>query len=348
MVRGVVDAGRQVVQTVQGWFASEGDSNTLPEVAYEFLVEGAISRWKVHRVLIREAVAELYEVTVDLAIEDITADPDELLESRCCLEITRGTLVERRHGEVRRVERLGVTNTRRLARVTLVPALHRLSQTVDARIFQGLAAPEVISIVLDGHRIYQSTLILELDREHPVREYCVQYHETDLDFVKRLMEEEGISLYFRHDESDDGEQMVLTDHARGLPAVPTLDDEPAPVAGPESGTLQVESVRFFDGAIETRTTGSILRDFDWTRPTLDLMQLSPSEAGPRSSYEYPAELTIGGYQKPTYGEDDRAHQAGMRQEARVATAKLFSGALKPHRSEAWRGAGDHRSWRCRR
>jgi len=320
-VRSVVETGRQVVETVQGWFSSDG-GETLPEVQYALFVEGEESPWQVHQLRLREALNALYELTLDLAIEDLTADPDELLEARCCLEVSRGTLLERRYGEVRRVQRLGVTNTRRLARVTLGPALQRLAQAADVRIFQGLSAPEIIAAVLDGHRLYQSTLALELDREHPAREYCVQYHESDLAFVTRLLEEEGITLAFRHEESDDGEQLVLTDHARGLPAVPTLDGEPAPVAGPESATLRVESIRYFDVSIETRSTGATVRDFDWTRPTFDLTQSHPSDPGARPVYEYPAELTIGGYQPPSYGEYDHADQARLRHEARVGSARV--------------------------
>jgi len=201
----------------------------------------------------------------------------------------------------------------------VVPALHHLSQAVDARIFQELTALEVIGEVLDGHGVYAETRTLEVERAPAVREYCVQYHESDLAFVMRLMEEEGIWFYFRHDEDDGEERLVLTDHVRSLAPVPTLDGEAAPVAGPESATLSVESVRFFDLGRELRSTGTAARDFDWTRPGLDLTRAEPSDPGARAVYEYPAELTIGQYQDPSYGADDGAAQARVRQEARAAT-----------------------------
>ena len=49
----------------------------------------------------------------------------------------------------------------------------------------------------------------EIQGTFPPRDYCVQYRETDFNFVSRLMEEEGIYYYFRH--TDGHNTLVLTD-----------------------------------------------------------------------------------------------------------------------------------------
>ena len=49
----------------------------------------------------------------------------------------------------------------------------------------------------------------ELTASYPAREYCVQYRETDFQFVSRLMEEEGIHYFFEHDE--DGHRLIIAD-----------------------------------------------------------------------------------------------------------------------------------------
>lgn len=96
-----------------------------------------------------------------------------------------------------------------LTRWTLevVPSLWFASLTSDCKIFQEQAAPDILSTVLgDISELSSST---KLTGTHPPWEYCVQYQETDFAFISRIMEFEGISYHFEHDENS--LTMVISD-----------------------------------------------------------------------------------------------------------------------------------------
>ncbi len=100
-------------------------------------------------------------------------------------------------------------DTRRNYRAEMVPWLWFLTLTTDCRIFQNKTVPEIIEQVFQdlGLSDYE---ISQIRGNHPKREYCVQYRESDFAFVSRLMEEEGVFYYFRHEESK--HTLVMADH----------------------------------------------------------------------------------------------------------------------------------------
>ena len=97
---------------------------------------------------------------------------------------------------------------RRTYRAEVVPWLWFLSQTADCRIFQNKKVPQIIEQIFGdlGFSDYEPNF----QQPHLPREYCVQYRETDFEFISRLMEEEGIFYYFRHE--DGKHTLVLADH----------------------------------------------------------------------------------------------------------------------------------------
>ena len=110
------------------------------------------------------------------------------------------------HGIVSRFSegRRDATTTHYHAEV--VPSLWLLTRNTDSRTFQHISVPDIVREVLAGTPVEAS---FELQGNYPARDYCVQYRETDFDFVSRLMEEEGIRYFFTHDEAAHG--LVLAD-----------------------------------------------------------------------------------------------------------------------------------------
>ena len=96
-------------------------------------------------------------------------------------------------------------------RVTIVPWLWFLRHNQDCQIFQDLTTPEIIQKVFQdrGFTDFQ----LQLGESYSTREYCVQYRETDFDFVSRLMGEEGIFYYFKHKANK--HELVICDSTSG-------------------------------------------------------------------------------------------------------------------------------------
>ncbi|MCX7338630.1 MAG: type VI secretion system tip protein TssI/VgrG [Alphaproteobacteria bacterium] len=90
------------------------------------------------------------------------------------------------------------------------PAFWLLKFTKNYRIFQNLSASEIIGQILDENDVTFDDDQVS-DAGQTVRDYCVQYDESDFDFVCRLMEEEGIFYFFQH--AEDGHTLVLADTA---------------------------------------------------------------------------------------------------------------------------------------
>lgn len=111
------------------------------------------------------------------------------------------------HGVISQVAHAGF-NLQGLSRyeLTLVPWIWFLTQTTDCRIFQNLSVPEILEqLFSEANGNYR----LELNGTYPARDFCVQYGETDFDFVHRLMEYEGIYYFWVHEEG--GHRMVVCD-----------------------------------------------------------------------------------------------------------------------------------------
>ncbi len=299
----------------EGAEALAGQHAPLPEAAYAFESQGDTGgAWRVRSFTATEGLSTVYECVVDLAHESLTANPDALLGRPAVLRVSREPLTRRFAGVVRRVEHRGTSATHRLARAYVVPALWALSQRSDSRVFQDKTAVEVVEAVLHEAGLYAGRLVVQVQRALATREYCVQHRETDLDFVMRLLAEEGVAFFFRHD--DDGETLVLSDGAHAWTSVPTMDGAAIPVAGAESATQRVESVRHLAWERSLRPTGVTVRDFDFTRPDLRVERAAPRRRDPaRPLYEPGPEVTLGGYQNPTYTADDAAEQAAVRYEA---------------------------------
>jgi type VI secretion system secreted protein VgrG len=99
---------------------------------------------------------------------------------------------------------------RRNYRAEVVPWLWFLTRTTDCRIFQKKTVPDIIQQVFKdlGFTDFQ----LNLKGKHPERDYCVQYRESDFAFVSRLMEEEGIFYFFKH---EDGKHTMVVGDQKG-------------------------------------------------------------------------------------------------------------------------------------
>ncbi len=255
--------------------------------------------WRVVRMHVREGMNEVYEGVLDLATSSVDATPEPLIGQPCKLTITRAAVERRFCGIVRRAEDLGTTGGHRLVRVFLVPQLWQLSLRVNSRIYQNLNVLDVVKEVLKDADLYQDTvdeLIAGVTpATYPVREYCVQYRETDLAFVMRLLEAEGVGFYFTH--AGDTEALVLTDEVSSLPTVTGLVDDIFPVAGTEASTSSVETVRRLDWSRDVRPSAVTLRDFDFTRPLAqsDMTRSNPGSVGALEVYEYPGFYTINEY-----------------------------------------------------
>ena len=163
-----------------------------------------------------ETISQLFNFQVDLlgeAQSDIRFE--RILGQKVTVEL-RLVNQEKRYfnGLVKRFSQ-GARNDAHFVhfRAEVVPRLWLLTKKVRCRIFQHLAVPDILRQVLSGLDV-----TYELSAIYYPRDYCVQYRESDFDFVSRLMEEEGIYYFFEHSETK--HQMVVTDAPKQHPLVP--------------------------------------------------------------------------------------------------------------------------------
>jgi len=87
----------------------------------------------------------------------------------------------------------------------IVPSLWFLTRNTDCRIYQNVSIPEILQEVFTGTVDFKNSLTAT----YQLRDYCVQYRESDFNFASRLMEDAGIFYYFEHDKGK--HTLVLAD-----------------------------------------------------------------------------------------------------------------------------------------
>ncbi|WP_415183724.1 type VI secretion system Vgr family protein, partial [Phaeovulum sp.] len=172
-------------------------------------------------------------------------------------------------------------------RLILRPKLWLLSKTTDNRIFQDQSVKEIISSVLSEHNIYD----FRFDLSGPatkLRDYCVQYGETDLDFIQRLMEHDGAFYYFEYE--DNKHTLIISDDSGKLKAAPDMESirfEPHDIAN-TGGPGVITRLSRTDTIVSGEHT---LTDYNFQSPSADLIAKSRKTMGHDSDaqarYSYP-------------------------------------------------------------
>ncbi|MGE3779544.1 MAG: type VI secretion system Vgr family protein, partial [Pirellulaceae bacterium] len=153
---------------------------------------------------------------------------------------------------------------RRTYRAEVVPWLWFLTRTSDCRIFQDKTIPEILTQVFSD-RGFREFDVSQVRGAHPKHEYCVQYRETDFQFVSRLMEHEGIFYYFRHEEGK--HTLVLGDHGR---AYGTCREETVDYPR-DTGTRAVrDHITSWEHTYEFRTGRFSHTDYNFKTPSNNL------------------------------------------------------------------------------
>lgn len=170
------------------------------------------------------------------------------------------------------------------------PSFWLLTRSANCRVFQGVSVPEVVKQLLEEHGVQE--VEDALTGSYRTWEYVVQYRETAFDFLSRLMEQEGIYYFFRHQRGR--HTLVLADAPSAHDPAPGYDEVPYLPPGRQGRHVREHlSVWNVAQCIETGTY--TLNDFDYTRPHADLeAQLSapkPYAHADLERFDYPGEYT---------------------------------------------------------
>jgi type VI secretion system secreted protein VgrG len=173
-------------------------------------------------------------------------------------------------------------------RITLRPWVWQLSQCADCRIFQQLSIPEIVTQVFQGRGF--TDFDRSLFEQYEAQEYVVQYRETDLEFVTRLLEREGIYYFFRHE--DGKHTLVLADSPQAHSSSPGCDSLPF-AAEDEHRDAGMQYVRRWTAEGALRTGRYSQADYDFTKPQVGLVSRATATdddataAGALEVYDYP-------------------------------------------------------------
>jgi type VI secretion system secreted protein VgrG len=206
-------------------------------------------------------------------------DPEELVGGKGLFTFQLGEdgTPHRFAGIVAAVTHVGSTDMGKQSvhhvRFHLVSRMALLEYSFGSQIFQEKDVKEIVSAVLEQNGIDPGATEWKIG-SYPMREYCVQYNESALDFVSRLLEEEGI--YYRVEASDDEEKIVFQDDST---TAPPIEGDPKLPYRQRTG-LEDEKDAVYRVAERSRVVSGkfVLRDYDFKRPKLDLTAEAESDA----------------------------------------------------------------------
>lgn len=261
----------------------------------------------------REGISSLFEFRLELAGPEL--ELASLIDHPALLAIDGLDTPRRVHGLVAEVEYVGQTRDHTLYEATLVPWLWRLQHRQASRIFQDRTTPQILAEVLTQAGLAKDWLRLDLVASYAPRNYCVQYCESDLAFLSRLMEEDGIFYFFEH--TAERHVLVIADHPG---AHRSIAGSPALWFMAPGGELVAdrEHVRLLRFGERVRPGKVSLRDFNLHKTDLamDVKETSKLHAE-LEVYSYP-----GGYQDPSTGGPHQGQSlARLRLEAQQATRR---------------------------
>jgi type VI secretion system secreted protein VgrG len=224
-----------------------------------------------HGMSAREEMSRPFEYQLDLLSKKHDIKLDDILGKNVTIKLGLPDDKTRFfNGYVTRFAQGGMYGRYHRYLATVRPWLWFLTRTADCRIFQEMKVPDILKAVFSDHGL--ADFKFELTGTYRKWTYCVQYRETDFNFVSRLMEQEGIGYYFRHTEGHD--TLVLTDST----------GKHTPVAGYEklsyiAPTQQVkpdtEHVHAWDFAREIQPGVYVHDDYDLERPSVELKTSKP-------------------------------------------------------------------------
>ncbi|WP_225182042.1 type VI secretion system Vgr family protein [Pectobacterium aroidearum] len=227
-----------------------------------------------------EGLNRPFSLSLSLASAQPDVDFGAVLDQPCELMIWYEGELKRRVSGIVSGFTQGDTGFRRTRyQIEVRPALWRLGLRTNARIFQAQKPEAIISMLLEEAGITDYAFALR--NEHAVREYCVQYRESDLAFITRLAAEEG--MYFFHEYEEGKHRVVFADDAGALTKGPELFFNLA-----TQGLSEGEYVRRFHYAERVSTAEVELKDYSFKTPAYGLShkKMSGELEHQRESYQH--------------------------------------------------------------
>ena len=227
-----------------------------------------------------EELSQPFYFRIEVVSNTFDVDLNKVVGAAAEFTIARGSSARKLHGIVSSIEQgpEGASGSYHYL-ITLVPRLWKMGLSRQTHINQDITIPDLLKQELEGTsgrgpkdaaaigladgEDFQDKTDTSDPTPYPQREYVVQFNETDLDFIHRWMEDEGIFYYFEH--TDQREKLILCDKKEDFPAVADTHGYPFRTGGMSSAGD--EAVHSFTARRDQRPKSVSLVECKPTQPT---------------------------------------------------------------------------------
>ncbi|HFE3325649.1 TPA: cyclic di-3',5'-guanylate-activated glycosyltransferase NrfB, partial [Escherichia coli] len=210
---------------------------------------------------LNQSLSSLFSLDLSLVSQQfLSLEFAQVLDKMAYLTIWQGDEVQRRVKGVVTWFELGENDKNQmLYSMKVHPPLWRAGLRQNFRIFQNEDIKSILGTMLQENGVTEwSPLFSE---PHPSREFCVQYGETDYDFLCRMAAEEGIFFYEEHAYKSTDQSLVLCDTVRHLPE--SFEIPWNPNTRTEVSTLCISQFRY---SAQIRPSSVVTKDYTFKRP----------------------------------------------------------------------------------
>jgi type VI secretion system secreted protein VgrG len=290
----------------------------------------------------REAISQLFEYDLLAVCRDPSAfEPEEIVGEEACLVFAReDEEVRRVYGMISTIsDRLETETEHTTYRLTFVPRAYRLTLVETLDVFLDINVPDVIRQKMKdagfqekapgadpgsgsankrlGQAAASHDFELRLYEKYPLRDFIVQYKETDLAFISRLCEHLGISLTVEHASGKD--VLVFTDVNEGFRAVEGNERVPF------RGRGEHRDVYAFEETIRMIPAQYVVRDYNYRTPQVTLTGNAQVPTGLGSVVEYGSHVKT---------PEEAEKMAQVRAQERMASRRVYKGVADVPRLRA--------------
>ncbi|HLP40787.1 MAG TPA: type VI secretion system tip protein TssI/VgrG [Fibrobacteria bacterium] len=246
----------------------------------------AEDKFRILEFQLKESLSECFTLDASILCGDGSIESDDLVGKIASLTVEGADFRNVRHGVV--VALKSQPEIREDGEemfhyfLSIRPRLYLLGYNTRNRVFVGKAMPDILAEVLKEGGFAAADYRFDFSGSFPVREFTVQYNESDLNFIERLLEEEGAFYFFHHQEQ--GDKVVFTDQNAACAALPnTATLEFAPSAG--LAHLAVDHVTTVSLERKTRTAKAKVKDYNESTPEARIIAMAGG-SGTGEEYRY--------------------------------------------------------------
>jgi type VI secretion system secreted protein VgrG len=160
--------------------------------------------------------------------------------------------------------------------MVIEPRVKALEYAGQNRVFQEKKVDEIVKEVLEAHGLQSSDFEFRLSGSYPKQEFTVQYNETDLNFVQRLLEDKGIFYFFEH--GGNSEKLIFAD---ATSAYPPLEQTPSLIYQQEAGLSHMQQDHITKVFRQTRfvSAKALVKDYNERTPDVNLFARATGQGG---------------------------------------------------------------------